>query len=288
MPLKHRLRPLAERFPAIHKYRHPWRQLTAHARVLPDFVLIGAQKSGTTTLYDLLCLHPRVLRASYKEPAFFSFGFNWRHGESWYRKHFPTRYRMGAAALTGEASTSYLLMPAAPVRMRRVLPDARLLVILRNPVDRAYSEYHMNVARGLEHGPFADAVRRDPGSAYGRLESDPEDDGHLSRYSNAFVDNTYLLRGQYARHLRRWFRHYGRDRFLVLTSEELRADRQRTCDRCFRFLGLEPSALPPAPDSNVGRYPPMDRRTRRFLAEYFRPHNAELESLLGLRFGWDP
>lgn len=296
--IKAAVRPAAYRHPRVLKYRHPYRVLTSPARVLPDWAIIGAAKSGTTTLYDLLVCHPCVVPAMEKEVRYFSHGLNYGHGESWYRSHFATRMHMrrvmreAGSALTGEASPDYLFMPASPARMRRLLPDARLLVILRNPVDAAYSYYSMNVRMGREALPFGEAMHADAGAISGaraRLEADPEDDRFVFRgpSPHPFSVRTYIGRYEYAGQLRRWFAHYPRDRFLILTNEELRADRQGTLDRAFAFLGLEPFGLPPAGDSNVGTYRPMDPQVRGMLVEHFRPHNAELEGLLGRGLGWD-
>ena len=107
-------------------------------RMLPDFVIIGAQKSGTSSLYDFVVQHPAILPAAKKELHYFSLGY--KKGEYWYRLRFPIR--ASQKLLSGEASPIYLFYPMVPGRMKKLLPDVKLIVILRNPVDRAYSHYH--------------------------------------------------------------------------------------------------------------------------------------------------
>ena len=124
-------------------------RITAHLMGggLPDFIIIGAQKSGTTSLYRFIVKHPAIAPATKKEVHYFSIWY--KFGELWYRSHFPTnlsRYnfykRTNQKLLSGEASPVYLFYPVVPGRMKELLPDVKLIVILRNPVDRAYSHYH--------------------------------------------------------------------------------------------------------------------------------------------------
>src|SRR5436189_26280 len=121
-------------------------------RPLPDFLILGAQKAGTTALYAYLRWHPQVTGPSFKEVSFFD--RHYARGERWYRAHLPVRRR----AVVGEASPSYLFHPLAPERVARMLPEARLIALLRNPVDRAFSHYQHEVALGREQLSFEDAL----------------------------------------------------------------------------------------------------------------------------------
>jgi len=141
------------------------RRISGLLRTLPDFLIIGAAKSGTTSLYGLITAHPDVLAARTKETHYFNFQHNVWMGMWWYRGHFPSilkkRYiakRRGRRVLSGEASPSYLSSHTTPARIRAALPDARLIVILRNPVDRAYSRYNQNLRTQRESLAFEDAI----------------------------------------------------------------------------------------------------------------------------------
>ena len=292
----------------------------------PDFVIIGVSKAGTTSLYDFINAHPRVAPAWTKEVNYFSSPTHYALGPLWYGACFPGRLhrkntpspitvksllygaclpvrlrrhcnrllKRGAGpdtAVSGEATPRYLQDPVAPRRMRRVLPDVRLLVILRNPVDRAYSDYQMCVRKRRESLSFEAAIENEmkKGASWkGRLGGDPD---LFFLYNQR---HSYLGKGLYADHLGRWFEQYGRDRLLVLTTEEMAADPQGVLDDTLGFLGLEPfrAAGGGLKNLNVGEYGSMNPETRRALVEYFRPHNERLYGLLGGRWadgmaGWD-
>ena len=186
---------------------------TARGRPLPDFLVLGAQKAGTTALYAYLRWHPGITGPSWKEVSFFD--RHWWRGERWYRGQFPLRSR---GRLVGEASPSYLFHPLAPERARAVVPDARLLVVLRNPVDRAYSQYQHEVALGREPLSFEDALAAEEERTRGEVErivADPR------AFSHEWWDHTYAARGLYAEQLDRWLAVFPRDQLLVVTSDEL-------------------------------------------------------------------
>src|SRR6187200_1451927 len=138
---------------------------TARGRPLPDFLVIGAQKAGTTALYAYLRWHPGITGPSWKEVSFFD--RHWWRGEAWYRGQFPLR---AGGRLVGEASPSYLFHPLAPERARSLVPDAKLIALVRNPVDRAYSQYQHAVALGREPLSFEDALAAEDERLVGEVE----------------------------------------------------------------------------------------------------------------------
>ncbi len=123
-----------------------YRRLTSGSRRLPDFIILGAQRAGTSSLYYYLSQHPQILPAVRKELHFFD--DHYRRGLGWYRSQFPTRGARGT--ITGEATPYYLSHPHAPARIQRLLPQARLIVLLRNPVERAISHYFFEVSHQRE------------------------------------------------------------------------------------------------------------------------------------------
>ena len=242
----------------------------SEAGALPDFVIIGAQKCGTGYLYDLLTQHPHVERALFgrysKELHYFNRHFD--EGIEWYRRCFPPpRWKDGRRSITGEATPKYLFHPSVPERMARVLPRARLIVLLRNPVDRAYSHYQHAVRDGHESRSFVEAIEAALNSV-GRPRP------------------TYLARGIYVDQLLRWAKFYGKEQMLVLKSERFFERTRDTLNLVVDFLGLpqwEPETLP----YNVVRYQQqMDPATRQRLEDYFAPHNRRLYEYLGVDFGW--
>jgi hypothetical protein len=261
---------------------------TSSLRPLPDFLIIGAQKAGTTALYSYLRRHPEITGPIWKEVSFFD--RRYARGVAWYRGHFPTvlrhayiRRRHGHDPIVGEASPSYLFHPLAPQRVAGLLPEVRLIAILRDPVDRAHSHYHHEVALGREHLSFEDALAREDERMRGELERIQADPRYFSR---AWWSHTYLARGRYAEQLERWLAVFPRDRLLVLTSEELAAEPARTYGRVLEFLGAAPFELASFPRLLERQYEDMNSETRARLAEDFAEPNRRLEELLGRELAW--
>ena len=264
-----------------------FRATTSRMRGLPDFVIIGAQKSGTTSLYNFIIRHPTIASASRKELHYFSIQYDL--GESWYRSNFPTnltRHRFykktGQKLLSGEASPTYLFFPTVPSRMKKILPDVKLIVILRNPVDRTYSHYHHNLRLNNETLSFEKAMML----AKERHERDhtAKDTDFVPKHFRSY---SYLARGAYADQLERWFKHYDRKQFLILATEDLRKNPQRILDQVFNFLEVPSFQIGDLMDKNVRIYKKMSEDTRKFLVEYFKPHNERLYRMLRRNFDWD-
>jgi len=227
---------------------------------LPEFLIIGGQRCGTTSLYRYLARHPSVRAATGKELQFLSL----HHGRGlrWYRGHFPVR---PAGVLSFEASPYYLFDPDVPTRAAELLPDARFIALLRDPADRAYSHYLHSRAYGVEPLSFADALDAEPE----RLATG----GHTARRRYS-----YVARGRYAEQLSRWFGAVGRARVLVVRTEQLDDRYGEILD----FLGLD---RVPAPDRRHTRRPagapelPAELRDR--LDAGFAADRAALAELLG-------
>jgi len=271
-----------------------YRGITSPIRLLPDFLIIGTQRGGTTSLYHYLQGHPCIQPSTIKEIHFFDRRFN--KGLSWYRGHFPTRlgkyYSQRVRQqpfVTGEASPSYLFHPHAPGRVAQVLPGARLIVLLRNPVDRAYSQYFHAIELGHESLSFEEAIEEEEERTARERERILADERY---YSHAYKHRSYLTRGIYVEQLRAWMELFGRQQFLILKSEDFYADPAGTLKQVLAFLQLPETE----PVLNKGEYEQfntntysskMDPALRQRLIEYFRPHNARLYDYLGADFGWD-
>ncbi len=253
-------------------------RLTARRRPLPDFLVIGAQKAGTTALYAYLRWHPGITGPSWKEVSFFD--RHWWRGEAWYRGQFPLR---AGERLVGEASPSYLFHPLAARRARSLVPDAKVVALLRDPVDRAYSQYQHEVALGREPLSFEDALAAEDDRLAGEVERLIDDPRAFSR---AWWDHAYAARGRYAEQLERWLAVFPREQLLVVPTEELGERPAETYASILAFLGAERYELPDYPRVFDRDYEPMRPATRAALAATFAEPNRRLEALLGRELGW--
>lgn len=253
-------------------------KLTASLRPLPTALVIGAQKAGTTALYAWLRKHPGVTGPSWKEVNYFDRRFT--KGERWYRGNFP-RAREGTVVL--EASTGYLFHPLAPERVKALLPDVRLVALVRDPVSRAYSHYQHEVDLGREALSFEEAVERENERMEGELErmlADP------SYFSHAWWNYTYLARGMYAEQLERWLAVFPEDQLLVVHSRDLATDPAATYARVLAHVGAPPHELDEYPRMYTRDYVPMQPATRARLAERFAEPNRKLFELIGRDLEW--
>jgi hypothetical protein len=261
-----------------------------HGRLLPDYLIIGVAKGGTTTLAAWLNDHPFVAPAAQKEVHYFD--YQYALGEDWYRSNFPTQRardhftsRHGRPFLTGEASPSYISHRWAPERIADALPDVKLIVALRNPVDRAYSQFQMSRRAGEEPlESFEAAVNAEGARLQPELDRSEADPGYYSGRLGAW---SYLLRSRYAEQLERWYRLFPSDRFHFVKTEDLAVAPGSTLESLATFLGLPERGRAEYPNFHVGEYAPMPADMRRRLEEYFRPHNERLYELVGIDFGWD-
>lgn len=221
------------------------------ARLRPSFLIIGAQRSGTTSLYRALATHPRILPALRKEVHYFD--FHYHKGAAWYLAHFPpnSRWCRQQGVVTGEASPYYLVHPLAPERARAFDPTMRIIAILRDPVRRAFSHYRHNRGRGQEPLGFEEALAAEPErlavDAH-RLAVPP----HC--YSRGHHLYSYADRGRYAHHLSHWLQAFAANQMLVVEAEALFAAPRKTLAAVFRFLGLP--AHDQAATRHFNRQPP--------------------------------
>jgi len=262
---------------------------TPEVGALPDFVVIGAMKCGTSFFYDLLTRHPNVERAAVKEVHYFSKQENFRKGIEWYRRFFPTPMpEDGQKSITGEASPSYLNNRHAPERLAGAVPEARLIVLLRNPVDRAYYHYHMAVRHGIELKSFEEVVEEERARL---LEEDNEPSrpglaDSTDPGSSRAPEHSYFKRGIYVDQLLRWRKFFGDEQMLVLKSEDFFERPQDSLKLVLEYLDL-PYWEPELQSRKAKReYEPMDPATRQRLEEYFEPHNRRLYDHLGVDLGW--
>ncbi|MCC5841395.1 MAG: sulfotransferase [Opitutales bacterium] len=274
MSLLHTLRlAAAGRLPAWTKAAFlKLRELDAGQRALPDFLIIGAMKAGTTSLFNYLCMHPQVIGSVPKE--IFYFCSHPGRGERWYRRHFPRRRQLAAkGALCGEATPTYLASSEAPIRAHALIPQAKLLALLREPAARAVSHYHHRCRAGRESRSVDEVFSP---SMVARIEAGCPD---------GETETLLYERSLYSRGLRPWLEAYPRDQILVLEAETLFANPQVTVNRVVEFIGLEPFSLPAATAYNAaGSKTPLPQSFDR-LAAAFAKLNQDLPAM-GISCSW--
>jgi len=279
--------------------------------VLPNFIICGTQKGGTTSLYNYLKEHPQIYLPPKKEIHFFDLYF--KRSIEWYRKHFIGAESQRFKAI-GEATPSYMYLEEVAERIHNTLPEVKLIFILRNPVDRAYSHYWHEVRLGYEWLSFEEAIKAEPerlarGDIISRL--------HYS----------YLDRGKYIIQIDRFRKYFSKDQMLIIIAEELWSNPEQVMRKVFEFLGVDPTFKSKTwyKKFNVGNkkprikalqlikgklhrfvyslpelellikptsfiidkinltegVPKMNPYTRKFLIKYFEPYNMGLEVYLG-------
>lgn len=265
-----------------------FRYLTAPIRVLPDFVIIGCQKCATTSLYDYLVQHPNIAAATQKEIHYFDSNYN--IGINWYKSFFPTVFSKNSMKcakqkfVTGEASPMYIFNPIVPKRMSKILPNVKLIAILRNPIDRAYSHYSMQVKNGYEKLSFEEAINSEEKRISGEREKEEKDENYVSINLR---DYSYLSRGLYADQLKIWMNYFPKNQFLVLRTEDLENNPKHTMNQIFEFLEVPTYEIHALKKMNVGKYSVMNTSTRKMLIDYFKMPNEQLNKLLNKNFDWD-
>lgn len=264
------------------KLRYPWGRLTASKRQLPGAIVIGTQKGGTSSMFRYLLQHPQYHGAINKEVHFFDYRYD--KGLGWYQAMFPFRSEIPEGSVTGEASPFYMYHPLVPARVAESIPDAKLIVLLRNPVDRALSHYYHNVRRGRSQLPIQEAFDREQeiiGPERERLKNKEIFKPHDFRYF------AYTERGLYVEQLERWFQHFPREQFFIRASEDFYTGGHAFMREVFEFLKIDPDyQISDFTPGNVGIERTEDPALRERLEAYFAPYNKRLEDLLGVSYGW--
>jgi len=276
--------------PATKRAIRRYGMATSSRRVLPQYLLIGAKRGGSTTLARNLVASPGVhslfpQREALKGTYFFD--VNYGRGTSWYRSHFPTEAALGAD-IVGDASPYYLSHPHTAQRARDLVPNARILCVLRDPVDRAFSHYRERVKQGVETLPtFEAALEAESERTKGELDRMIEDPSYVSWNHLNFA---YLDQSRYGRSVERWLRHWPQEQLLVMRSEDLYADPAAALARARAFLGLAAAEAPTDTDLHQNRLPSADvaPETRRQLWNELTTDVERLAALLDEPTWWLP
>jgi len=254
---------------------------TYEQRALPTFLIIGAQKAGTTSLYRYLAKHPDIKpNFVVKELSFFDEYYS--RGFPWYKSHFPFK-RQNKQYFEG--TTHYLFNPLAPKRIKEVLPNIKVIAVLRNPIDRAYSSYKHQVRAERETLSFEEAIKAEPNRLRGEKERLLEDSSYISYNYNHF---SYLERGKYSEQIQNWIKYFSKDQMLILSSDDFFQNTESSLNKVYDFLEVDPVQVNIKKQYNTGNYKDsMSIKTRANLQKYYRPYNEELQTLLKTNFDWD-
>jgi hypothetical protein len=260
--------------------------LTSPIRVLPDFIIIGAMKSGTTSLYYNICQHQNIFESAYDEIGFFD--DNFELGLYWYRSMFPTVFQKYITKLkhqkflTGEDTPFYFWKQNVVDRIHNILPNVKLIIILRNPIDRAYSNYTDRINLGNEPTSFEEVVKN---------EIEFIKKNNLKSVNNELKDMikepAYLAKGIYVNQLKLWRKKFPLKQFHILSTEEMSNQPHKTLEKVFEFLKVSKKNIKTPQKRKMKEYAPMNSDTRKLLIEFFKPYNEKLYKEINQQFGWD-
>ena len=265
--------------------------ITSNFRTLPNFLIIGYYKSATTSLYDYLVQHENIGKSSRKEIQYFSFSY-WR-GINWYRSYFPTFFtkrrierETGSKFCTGEASPQYIFHPYSLNRINEVLPNVKLILLLRNPVDRAYSHYIHEKNRGNESlDSFEEAIELDD-ERYEIMFSKFKNN-EIKEFNSKLYLSPYIRMGQYISEIKMLFNIFSQKKILILDTNDLDTFPEKIVNKVLNFLDLPSTSKINYLKKNIGKYPKMNFKTREKLIEYYKPYNLEIKNFLNIKFNWN-
>ena len=260
--------------------------LTSGSRVLPNFFVVGGVRCGTTSLYHYLGQHNCIKPAAYDELGYFD--DNYHLGVNWYKSLFPTKFtrnkiiKKHGKFLTYDVTPFYIYNPLVAKRIFESFPKAKIISNLRNPIDRAYSNYNDALEMGDIKIPFDEVVQ---------IAMDEIDKNKSKLNDEAYIVDTFyenvLARGFYADQLKIWFEKFQKKQLLIIPSEDLAQKTDQVLTKVFEFLDLPDFKIKDFTKQNKREYPPMKIETRKLLIEFYKPHNEKLYSLINQHFDWD-
>ena len=251
----------------------------------PDFMIIGSAKSGTTSLYNYLVQHPQVLPAVSKEIGYFD-TTRYKNELDWYLSHFPEVTKGDHLFLTGEATPTYLNRHNIAERVHTFFPEVKLIVIMRNPVERTVSAYHHSVKDNGEKRSLEEVINAEIQLIQGM--SDPSEimiPANRVKAKYRF-EPRYVVFSLYYYFLKKWFNVFPREQFLILNSSDFYTKTPEVMNQVFSFLDLPNYELSEYRQYTKGSYSSIDKDLRKNLSDFFQPHNQKLEDYLGIKLNW--
>ena len=266
--------------------RRHYYYLSSPFRVLPECFVIGVVRSGTTSLYHYLKQHPSIAPATYDELGYFD--DNYHLGINWYKSLFPTKFSKNKIIkkygkfLTYDVTPFYIYNPLVARRILESFPKAKIISNLRNPIDRAYSNYIIMLQDGDTTKTFEEIVK---------MEMDEIDKSKSKLNDESYIVDTFyenlLARGFYANQLEVWFEKFQKNQLLMISTEDLAQKTDQVLTKVFEFLDLPYFKIKDFTRQNKREYHPMKDETRKLLVEFYKPHNKKLFDMLGSKFDWD-
>jgi hypothetical protein len=259
--------------------------ITSPLRVLPDFFVIGPGRTGTTSLFYYLDQHPSLSKSAYDELGFFDVNFHL--GFHWYRSLFPsilTKFRIKLKTnffMTYDVTPSYVRRPWIARRIKKLFPNSKLIIVLRNPIDKTYSHYYLSTTSG-ETRNFEEVIKKDMDDI-SKWNINSKDDNYFATK----VENSKLARGFYVEQLLPWFELFPKNQILIISSEELASNTKNVMSEIFKFLNLPDYKIPNIEKVNVSKYSKMNPDTRKILIDFFKPYNEQLFKFLDRKFDWN-
>lgn len=253
----------------------------------PDFIIVGSQKCGTSSLFHYLSQHVQIIPSRIKEVHYFD--LNYSKGDEWYHDFFPTwkekiflSIKERKKVITGEASPYYIFHPSAVERIYKYSSDIKIIVLLRNPTERAWSHFRHNKRKGREHNTFSEALNLENQRIFnGCDEKDYENVNHTFGYQHY----SYCKRGEYFSQIERLFKFFNRKNVLILESEMFFSDTQKVMDEVCGFLKIQ-KVDREYKIVNKGDKKTIDPKIKNRLQRHFQPYNERLYQLIGKKFNW--
>jgi hypothetical protein len=261
-----------------------FRAIRSQDRQLPGFIIIGAQKAGTSSLFKYLSQHPQLIPSYKKEIHFFDGGLNplvdtYKKGERWYRAHFPHTHKCPPETITFEATPSYIFSPIAPKRIKNTIPNVKLILLLRDPVERAISHYFHEKRLKRENLPIEEAFKKEEGRLFKIIMTDD--------YKNEiFIRNSYKMRGLYYEQIRRYLDYFSLSQLLIINSSDLLRHPLKILKKIFSYLNVDSEFVP----GNLKKYntnlekEAVQLFVYEYLRSYYYYHNLNLYNLTGINF----
>ena len=260
--------------------------LSSPFRVLPECFVIGVVRSGTTSLYHYLGQHPCIGSSAYDEIGYFD--DNYHLGVNWYKSLFPTKFtknkiiKKHGSFLTYDVTPFYIYNPLVARRISASFPRAKIISNLRNPIDRAYSNYILMYQDGDTTKTFEEMIQ----IAMDEIEKNKAKLNDEVYIADIFYQNI-LARGFYADQLKIWFEKFQKKQILIIPSEDLALKPDQVLTKVFEFLDLPYFKIKDFTRQNKREYHPMKDETRKLLVEFYKPYNKKLFDMLDSKFDWD-
>ena len=303
-PLRKKLSSWLISHPEVNPYKlslsNSFRNYTAKLRMLPDFIIIGGAKCGTTSLFSYILNHPQVNSPTLKEISFFEHVS--KTNKNWYRSHFPLKK---SGIITGEATPAYLVHPFAPERISNFIPNVKLIILLRNPIDRAYSAFNYMVNLGAQITDDFEYVIEQELKRIKILEESPINEINEKNFDYTLTFS-YLRHGIYVNYIKNWLKFFPKNQIHIIHTQELNKNTDKILSDVFTFLNLPNHEInfnksnqnirkifvqggkefDSGKKMNVQHYEKMDEKLQKKLKKFYEPYNEELFNLLGKRFDW--